>query len=183
MAGVSDYFRGSLSQGVLTRYGLPDATWVETGTYLGDTTEFLARTARIVYSIEPGLKLYADACKRFAHHANVKVINGLSEDVLPALLPVLTGDVCFWLDGHYTDESTHKGPQDTPILDELNCIGDNLSRFEDMVVLIDDVHLFNGEKHIYGAYPKIEDIMDWAIDHEMNWHIEHDIFIGRKSCP
>lgn len=169
---------------VLTRNGLADATWVETGTYLGDTTEFLAgQTKRIVYSIEPSPKLFADACERFKNRLNVKIINGLSEDVLPNLLPRLHGDVCFWLDGHYTDELTHKGPQDTPIVDELACIAENISRMDRVVVLIDDVHLFNGEKHIYGAYPKIEDVMDWAIDHEMNWHIEHDIFIGRKSCP
>ena len=170
-------------QDVLTRNGLFDATWVETGTYLGDTTEFLSRIAKMVYSIEPGPQLFADARKRLAHLANVELFNGLSEDVLPALLQELSGDVCFWLDGHYTDESTHKGPQDTPIVDELACIAENISSMGNVVVLIDDVHLFNGEKHIYGAYPKIEDVMDWAIDHEMNWHIEHDIFIGRKSCP
>jgi hypothetical protein len=107
-----------IREDVLTRNGWPNATWVETGTYLGDTTEFLSHTARMVYSIEPGVKLYVDACDRFAHRANVKVLYGLSEDVLPALLPGLTGDVCFWLDGHYTDESTHRGPQDTPIVDD-----------------------------------------------------------------
>ncbi len=170
-------------QDVLTRNGLFDATWVETGTYLGETTEFLSHIAKMVYSIEPGPKLFADAHEHFKNYTNVRIINGLSEDVLPALLPVLSGDVCFWLDGHYTDDLTHKGPQDTPIVDELACIAENISRMDRVVVLTDDVHLFNGEKHIYGAYPKIETIMDWAIDHEMTWHIEHDIFIGRKSCP
>jgi hypothetical protein len=164
---------------VLTRNGLAYATWVETGTYLGDTTEFLARHARMVFSVEPGPQLFADASKRFAHHTNVGIFNGLSEDVLPVLLPGLSGDVCFWLDGHYTDESTHKGPQDTPILDELNCIGDNIARFDHVVVLIDDVHLFNGQTHIYGAYPRIEQITEWALAAKLNWHIEHDIFVAK----
>ncbi len=168
-----------LREDVLTRNGLANATWVETGTYLGDTTEFLSQTARMVYSIEPGPKLFADACKRFGRHANVKIINGLSEHVLPFLLSGLTGDVCFWLDGHYTDESTHKGPQDTPILDELLCIGDNISHFDRVAVMIDDVHLFNGQTHIYGTYPHIEKLEEWALAAKLNWHIEHDIFVAK----
>ncbi len=164
---------------VLTRNGLPDATWVETGTYLGDTTEFLSRTARMVYSIEPGGNLFAGALKRFKRHANIKIIHGLSEDVLPTLLPTLTGNVGFWLDGHYTDELTHKGPQDTPILDELNCIGDNISRFDHVVVMVDDVHLFNGQTHVYGPYPNINKLEEWAHAAKLNWHIEHDIFIAK----
>ncbi len=169
----------ALKEGVLTRHGLADATWVETGTYLGDTTEFLSRFARVVYSIEPGEKLYLDARKRFNGQPNIRLVNGLSEDVLPVLLPLLDGNICFWLDGHYTDESTHKGPQDTPILDELLCIGDNITRFDHVVVLIDDVHLFNGQTHIYGAYPRIEQIAEWALAAKLNWHIEHDIFIAK----
>jgi hypothetical protein len=168
---------------VLTRNGLADATWVETGTYLGDTTEFLSHTARMVYSIEPGPKLFAAAVVRFASFANVQILCGLSEDVLPELLPKITGDVCFWLDGHYTDETTHKGPQDTPIVDELNCIGDNIACFDRAVVLIDDIHLFNGQTHIYGPYPSIDKLQEWALAAKLNWHIEHDIFIAKGGKP
>ncbi len=169
----------AVREDVLTRNGLADATWIETGTYLGDTTEFLSRIARMVYSIEPGLKLFADAQLRFKDHRNVEIINGLSEEVFPQLLPTLSGDVCFWLDGHYTDETTHKGPQDTPIIDELNCIGDNISRFDNVVVMIDDVHLFNGQTHIYGPYPSIDKLEEWAHAAKLNWHIEHDIFVAK----
>ncbi len=164
---------------VLTRNSLFHATWVETGTYLGATTKFLAQTARMVFSIEPEPKLFAFAQAYFKDYTNVSILNGLSEEVLPQLLPTLSGDVCFWLDGHYTDETTHKGPQDTPILDELNCIGDNLSGFDHVVVLIDDVHLFNGQTHIYGPYPNIEKLEEWAHAAKLNWHIEHDIFVAK----
>jgi hypothetical protein len=165
---------------VLRCNSLPDAIWIETGTYLGETTILLSQLATVVYSIEPGPKLFADALEQFKHDANVKIINGLSEDVLPKLLPTLDGNICFWLDGHYTDELTHKGPQDTPIIDELACIGDNISRMSNVVVMIDDIHLFNGKTHIYGTYPPIETVMDWALDRNLAWHIEHDIFIAKK---
>ncbi len=165
---------------VLTRNSLPNATWIETGTYRGETTRLLSQLAKVVYSIEPGPQLFCEALLQFRGDAKVKLINGLSEHVLPELLPMLYGNICFWLDGHYTDETTYKGPQDTPILDELACIAANISRMSGVVVMIDDIHLFNGKTHIYGAYPPIETIMDWALDHNLLWHTEHDILIARN---
>jgi hypothetical protein len=167
-------------QEVLTRNGLPDATWVETGTYRGETTAFLAKTAKMVYSIEPGPKLFSDARDYFRNHANVEIINGLSERALPQLLPTLAGNICFWLDGHYSEADTFKGPLDTPITVELDCIGNNLFRMSKIAVMIDDAHLFNGRIHIYGAYPGIDEIIAWAQNHKLSWHIEHDIFIAKN---
>jgi hypothetical protein len=100
-----------VKQRVVRRNGLPNATWVETGTYLGDTTSVLSRIGSMVYSIEPEPSLFANARKRFAGVRNVEIINGLSEDVLPALLPQLRDDVCFWLDGHYSAGLTSRVPR------------------------------------------------------------------------
>jgi len=168
-------------QQILTKHGIPGATWVETGTYNGDTTEFLASIASAVYSFEPGVELWQAACQRFEGLGlNVMLINALSEDGLPRLLPELNGDVCFWLDGHYSGEGTYKGPQDTPIRDELACIGSQIARWSKVAVLIDDIHLFNGEKHIYGSYPKLDEVTAWAQNHKLIWHIESDIFISKN---
>ena len=48
--------------------------------------------------------------------------------VLPKLLPNLSGDINFWLDGHYSSGLTFKGDQECPIKDELDQIGNNLKR-------------------------------------------------------
>src|SRR5258708_6575376 len=82
-------------QKVLLRNGLRDAAWIETGTYLGDTTSVLSKVAKIVYSIEPEPTLFSKAEQRFSNARNVKIIKGLSEDVFPDLLPALTGNICF----------------------------------------------------------------------------------------
>lgn len=114
-----------VKQAVLLRHSLPDSTWVETGTYLGQTTTFLSKFAKFVYSLEPDAQLY-DRAKRVVRSENVTVLNGASEDIFPELLPKLSGNVCFWLDGHYSGDGTYKGPLDTPIVKGLDLIERNL---------------------------------------------------------
>jgi hypothetical protein len=165
---------------VLLRNGLRDATWVETGTFLGDTTSVLSKVAKVVYSIEPEPTLFSKAETRFRDTANVRIIRGLSEDVFPKLLPAISGDICFWLDGHYSAGITFKGPQETPINDELLVIGENITRMNKVVVMIDDMHCFNPGDPEFSAYPPVDGLVDWARKHNLSWHIEHDIFIAKN---
>ena len=51
---------------VFLKYGVPDAPWVETGTFRGKTTLFLAKHSTKVYTIEPAKELYDDAVKMLA---------------------------------------------------------------------------------------------------------------------
>jgi hypothetical protein len=46
--------------------------------------------------------------------------------------------------------------------------------------MIDDVRLFNGSVHVYGSYPTLDTLVDWARQHNLAWHIEHDIFVARS---
>jgi hypothetical protein len=169
-----------VKQQILLRNGLRDAVWVETGTYMGDTTELLSKVAKMVYSIEPDPELFAKAEHRFSNTSNVALIKGLSEDVFPKLLPTIYGDVCFWLDGHYSAGPTFRGPQDTPIIDELTVIGQNITKSRKIVVMIDDIRCFDPKNPEYSAYPPVDVLVDWARKHNLTWHIEHDIFIAKS---
>lgn len=164
----------------LLRNGIANAVWIETGTYLGSTTCFLARRASMVYSIEPALTLFANAREYFAQFKNVEIINGTSEEVLPRLLPAISGDVSFWLDGYYSHGITFKGSNTTPIAEEPQCIGEHLSHFQSVVVLVDDIRCFNPHIGEYSAYPSIDFLVDWARKNNLRWHIEHDIFIAKN---
>ena len=170
-----------VKQQVILRNGLGNATWIETGTYLGETTEVISKVAKMVYSIEPEPALYSRALGRFSNATNVRIINGLSEHVLPELLPTLSGDMCFWLDGHYSAGMTFKGPKDTPIVDELGFIERHLARMGKVIVMVDDVRCFNPRLPDYAAYPPLDFLVDWARGNDMDWHIEHDIFFSRKA--
>jgi len=165
---------------VLLRNGIPGATWVETGTYLGDTAALLSRHAPQVYSIEPAPALFAQAERRFHAVPNVRILSGTSEDQLPRLLPQLSGDINFWLDGHYSAGMTYQGAVDTPIVDELKCIETHQTRFSNIVVLIDDIRCFDPAVKEFAQYPPLDFLVDWAHRNGFGWHIEHDIFVARK---
>lgn len=170
-----------VKRAVLLRNGLADATWVETGTYRGDTTAVLAAVARHVISLEPAEALFAAARRRFDGVGNVELIPATSEQAFPSLLPRLEGAVCFWLDGHFSGGPTFRGPSDTPIVEELAAIGAHLARWPRVVVMVDDLRLFTGEVHAYGPYPPLATLVDWASRHGLDWHIEHDIFVARRG--
>jgi hypothetical protein len=165
---------------VLKRYGFLDGIWIESGTFLGDTTRFLARTASMVYTIEPSADLAARADSRFRNRTNVQVLGGLSEDVLPALLPKIVGTVSFWLDGHTSGGFTHLGPQVTPIREELQAIEEHLGRFKNAAILVDDIRGFEANTADDGPYPSRSYLVRWADVNRLNWTIEQDIFAAWK---
>jgi len=162
---------------VFKKYGLANSDWVETGTFLGTSTHYLSKRFPHVYSIEPEIKLYKAACNRFKGR-NVTLFNDVSENVLPRLLPTLSGNLNFWLDGHYSEEFTFKGNKVCPIENELNSIEVNFYNFKKLSILIDDVRCFLSSS---SDYPSIDYLVDWARRFKMHWTIEHDIFIMQKD--
>lgn len=178
--GFSDNSPQYVKQKVFLRYGIPGAPWVETGTFRGTTTQFLSKRFPKVYSIEPSPELFKDAQKRF-QGAPVELFNGTSEDVLSGILSKLSGPVNFWLDGHYSAGVTFKGATDCPITDELNAVAENLPRFGQVAVLIDDVRCFLGVEEKYKDYPSIDYLVDWSRTHDLRWRIECDIFIAKSK--
>ena len=169
-----------VKQSVFLKYGLDDAVWVETGTFLGTTTKYLSEFFPHVYSIEPEPKLYSSACKRF-EGKNVTLFNDVSENVFPSLLPTLSGNINFWLDGHYSAGITFKGEKDCPVEDELSAIELNFSNFDKLTILIDDVRCFLPVNDTYAEYPSVDYLVDWARRMNLQWRIEHDIFIMQKK--
>lgn len=165
---------------VLDKYGDTNAPWVETGTFTGKTTDFLRERYSHVYTIEPEIKLYNAALKRFSGK-NVTLYNDVSENVFPKLLKNLSGNINFWLDGHYSGDGTFKGKKNCPVEDELNAIEANLINFNKVTILIDDVRCFLSHEPEYSGYPSVDFLVDWARRFNMSWRIEHDIFIIQKN--
>lgn len=165
---------------VLDRYAL-DGIWVETGTFMGQTTEYLRSNYSFVYSIEPSKEIYDRALGIFKGKENVKLVRGTSEEQLPSVIDEINrkkvSRVNFWLDGHYSAGITYKGIADTPVLAELSAI-ENLIRSKVAVsIFVDDVRCFLGICDEYETYPSLNALVAWALKHDLRWTIEHDILI------
>lgn len=150
-----------IKQARLLEQGLATATWVETGTFTGDTAFKLSEKAHHVYTVEPSLR-------------------GTSENVLPNQLPTLRGDVSFWLDGHYSGGDTFLGENICPIENELANISNNINSYSKICVVIDDIRCFNMYNEAKYSYPSLDFLVDWSRKNGFYWMIDCDMFIARN---
>lgn len=123
--------------------------FVETGTYRGDTVNSCKDFFRELHSIELSPELFKISKSRFEGLNNIHIHHGNSGDLLPKICTNLVGPTLFWLDAHYSGGETARGPEDSPIVRELDYIF-NRSNIES-TILIDDARCFNGK----AGYPRI----------------------------
>jgi predicted O-methyltransferase YrrM len=104
---------------------------IETGTYRGTTTAFLAETFPTlpVYTVEVEFKNYLQSEENLKEHKNVKMILGSSEKVLEDLVPTLKDKrILFYLDAHWEEY--------WPLLDEFEAIRKSCK--DNCCIVIDD---------------------------------------------
>lgn len=164
---------------VLARHFASNGTCVETGTYLGETTAFLARRYPKVYSLEPYGPLFIAAEKRFKASEHVTILNQSSEEGFEELVSKLRGPVNFWLDGHYSGNGTFLSDDISPIEHELNVIGNALPNLDAVRIAIDDFRLFKDDGS--EGYPPPKLLVDFATRCKFHWTIEKDIFLLMRT--
>jgi hypothetical protein len=128
---------------------------VETGTFRGDTTAFLAGHLREVHTIEVVPALAELARERFRRSPAVTVWNGSSPEILRDLLPKLQGSVLFYLDGHYSGGITGQGARSCPVREELEAICELCPG--KVGIIVDDARLFGVDPE----YPSISQVREW----------------------
>lgn len=116
--------------------------FVETGTFLGETTKEASFVFDEVYSVELSSSLYERCATSLKNEKNIYLYQGDSALFLQNLLPSLKdrGTIIFWLDAHYSSGITVRGKKDTPVVEELKAIKE--SCIHDGIVLIDDMRHF-----------------------------------------
>ena len=167
-----------IKQAVLQRNSPENSIWVETGTYLGDTTKFLSSNFPYVHTIEPSDFYIKIAKSLIKDSRKITFHKGTSEECFEDICQNLTGDVSFWLDGHFSGGNTYKNDLDTPVKYELNILTKYINKFEKVSIFIDDIRCsFNLDKD----YPSLNYYVNWALKNNFKWTIEHDIFILIKN--
>lgn len=138
---------------------------IETGTYLGDTTDAVKDYFEKLYTIELSESLYKKAQKKFQGSAKICCYQGNSKDVLKEILPKVDGKIIFWLDAHYSGGITAKDDKQTPILEELDLI---FKENKKSVILIDDAREFGTS----ADYPTLFNLKHFILKTHPNAEIE-----------
>ena len=170
---------------ILMNNNLKDSLWIETGTYYGETTKLLSKISKKTISIEADKNLFETSNKILKNFKNVEILNGKSEDLLDKVISKNLNfkNVCIYLDAHLCQDHLKNtktfGNENTatPILNELEIITKYLANFEKIVVLIDDIRLFQGK---FQNYPSKNTLVNWCKENDFLWEIEQDIFICKK---
>jgi hypothetical protein len=126
--------------------------FVETGTFLGDTTAWAARHFERVITVEAAPAIHETAMARHGNLSNVDFRLGDSRDLLSEIVDSLARPAIFWLDGHYSGWETAGAGDECPVVDELAAIRSSSLEHS---VFIDDARMF------LCAPPRPHDEHDW----------------------
>jgi hypothetical protein len=172
-----------------------NSIWIETGTYIGQTTQFLAEHNAAVISIEPLPRFVKKARKRLAAQNFAMVIQGTSEEritevlevlkssnVFPGLLKEITPSIKFFLDGHNSGLGTYKGERISPIEIELRSIKSFISELHVTHICIDDWRLF-GDKSAgeVADYPAKHEILSTLESMGFDSEEQHDVLVAKRK--
>jgi hypothetical protein len=119
--------------------------FVETGTYMGETTRLASRYYDSVFSIEINPLLHEKTCSVFKMEGikNVKLFLGDSIVILDEIIPDVLDGAVFFLDAHISgSDSDWNKKQRVPLLEELDCI--LKYKLKPSVFILDDVRFWKG---------------------------------------
>lgn len=157
--------------------------FVETGTYLGNTSRWAARHFKEVYTIELSKELCATAKNNLKNCSNVKIFQGNSADVIPGILDsVGNRSALIWLDAHFSGNKTSGGREESPLSRELKILMGQKNLFH---ILIDDARFIlsplSADPSEYPSLAELVGLVD--INRYSIFTFQDVIFILPKSSP
>ena len=117
--------------------------FIETGTNIGGTTFALEPYFEKIHTIEFSEKLHNDTKNRYTGN-KINFILGDSSIVFETLLPTITENCIFFLDGHWSGGDTGKSNKDCPLDEEITHINNLFTN--SAIIIIDDFRLFGLDK-------------------------------------
>jgi len=134
-------------------------TFVETGTFRGDTALWASGHFDSVFTIEHDRERYLNASLYLMNIPNIHLFPGDSRFILPIVLGHMgAAKAIFWLDAHWTLEGV--SDSECPLLAELQAI---TTRPPGDIILIDDANYFLETPplpEIPGYWPKLPQILE-----------------------
>ena len=157
-----------LKQAFWNTFGFKKAhyrTYVETGSYRGQSIEDVINEYDVIHSIELSEKWFSYCAKKFSSYGHINLWLGDSRKALPLVLETINEPAVIFLDAHYSGGTTARGDTDTPLLDELDIV--NQRDYPD-IIIIDDVSFLGARGGSEPAEPVSDDdvwppfAFDWS---------------------
>jgi FkbM family methyltransferase len=133
--------------------------FIETGTYLGETTYWASQLFERVITIEYSKTLYENAIERYQQQKNIQFLFGDTRSRLREIVPDLASPSVFWLDAHWCGWVTYGETDECPLLEEIEIINQS---DQDHFILIDDARLFLSPPplpHVAQQWPDITEVL------------------------
>ncbi len=142
------------------------STFVEGGTFRGETANAMSSIFENVVTIEGQVELHQAAQKRFPK-PNISYLLGDTRKHLKEILDENTACI-LWLDAHWCGEGTFGKSDECPLLDELDIV---FSSSCNTAILVDDARLFLSPPplpHKISEWPSLDQIIraipaDWGV--------------------
>ncbi|HSE39351.1 MAG TPA: class I SAM-dependent methyltransferase [Acidobacteriota bacterium] len=156
----------------LTRMGPPEelvllirdhsgvSTFVETGTFYGNTAFWASTKFKKVITIERSEIVFKKATETYGHVQNIEFRQGDSVAELAQLVPTLKEPAIFWLDSHWSGGETYGKEDECPLLQELKSFQPASCKH---VLMIDDARLFSSPPplpHRKEQWPTLMQLME-----------------------
>jgi len=131
-------------------------TFIESGTYRGDTTAFFLPHAERLITVEVDDDLFRRARARFAGEPKITVVQGDALVEIPRIVEAEAEPAMIWLDGHYSGGVTGRGVEDEPALAIIERLGKIAPA--GTTIVVDDLRLFGRTD----GFPRLEDLVATA---------------------
>jgi len=159
----------------IAQYLDPESVFIETGTFLGQTSRWAGARCREVHTIEVSDSLYARISPGL-EKAGIRTYKGDSTEVLPAILEELEArSVVIWLDAHWSGGITARAESgDTPVDSEVLQVESWFRKHPGIkfTLLVDDLRDFERDSE----YPRLEFLIEFARRNDLEVRIANDIF-------
>ena len=152
-------------------------SFIETGTYQGNTAAWAARNFDNVYTIEFAEEIYNKTKLLHEHLTKVQFMFGDSREVLSRILPD-AGRSVIWLDAHWCSLGSYGENDQCPLLKEIEIIN---TFDKDHFILIDDARLFLSPPplpNLITDYPNINQLVNLLNSGNRKIYIYEDVIFA-----